>query len=179
MCRAPFGHATLLHLADYIYSGRLISFPDDHDQPCEERVYDDEEDKKRLMDLLARAQQGSHGNALPPETYQDQDMWDDVISGINYKILEIQEKIDQHAYTLEDLEEVQETLKMTESTAAFYAGRAAQLEHDGFSTDRVSFHEIYQKIRQARDCLEALCQRLAREKEEKQHEHETHGTHVH
>lgn len=164
ICSTPFSKEALSRLIDCIQHDRMVRFPDDRGRLETTRLFDDSYDQKREKEKVLshldelRASHAGAESHVPADKDALDARYDHLIQKAEGMAREITRGIKDHAYTLEEFEEKEETIGELKQRVAWLMERGNQ----------PVFREKYQHLLEARERLEKVARQMQREREEMQ-----------
>lgn len=177
VCRESIDNDTLLRLAYCTRRNQLITFPDDNNTTKNEHLWQNENEQKKFLRLLLKAQERNHtGQIVEPtgEEYEER-RYAPLIGEARILAQNIEQGLDGHIFSLEDIDEVQGKLKDIEHRISISAGKVALYEKAGWVSNdsrNPSFSELYERLVEVHEPLEKMGRRLCEMREKMLREEE-------
>lgn len=180
ICSASFDEDTLARLADCASRNREVRFPNDAGEPETARLFENADDQgQKQHDAIEKVRQTqellSGEECMPRDMENFNDTSAPLVHEIETLAQEVIGALEDHAYTLEELEEKENTIDELEHRAATTAGHLVHIEN---WSGAPPFEERYQRLLEARERLEDAAQRMRQEKEDMQRREREGASHM-
>lgn len=183
VCSTSLSDDTLSRLSDCVERNKEVRFPNDAGQPETTRLFgefpDTQSQQRKMLSALTTLHETRTDMEHEPKDEEiNHDTSISFIQDIEKMVQEVMSGIESHAYTLEELNEKENTIDELDHRASVAAGRMAEFKNWMTNNEATSFEERYQRLLEARERLEETARRARQEKEEMKHREEEHAHHV-
>lgn len=180
-CRTTVDADTLMEVTNYVTQNSVISFPDNDDLRQEKNIYDTDADKIKLLSIISNAHDYiPNVDTLEPTNDElSLKYYEDMMIEAERMDRDIRSRIEEHEYTLEDMEQKEQDIGFMKRQIENASGRLALFAHHNWVFFEFDFTDLYARLVESKNSLEATGKNLREQREEKQKEEEEEHRHHH